>query len=324
VSPIIVSEPAKVEPEPTAQVETEPAKVEPEPAKVEPEPAKVDTETKVEAKSTPPAASNRKRRARAKSKAKAQAKARTQSKPRLLARDRVVPVTEAIAIEPSPPVVAPDAVDTPVTPLAITPDVLPASVFDARMDMKATSDADERAIVYPPPSSGFESGSQAAWELGRLPILLDPIAPVPIEPNDVPTAPEPPTLQPPLRSTSVRTTPHPEPEPEPEFEPVVLRPVDWLPIGSDPTPKPLYVAEAADRPTPPAIARLSTSKSHSSTRARAVDGPAGTSAADQGGRAPAIRAAEARHRVGRRRRELGELVEALAHVQSPRDRDVHR
>lgn len=294
--------------------------------------------------------SRSKAKARAKARAKAKAKAKASDKPskrstgerRLLAQDREVPLDEAAAIEPAPPkqepTPAPSPAPTPAAP------VEPAAVDELPDDPFAPAATWEPAASptapIPPhdPVAGSEAARQAAWELGRLPILLeqttgpshdapeaDPereLEPAALEPSSTPETPAaatPPRATPredESRGWKPRVT-RPIRERQPQVQqPAELQPIDWLPLGPDPRPAPIE-APSAIRETPAAIRRLTdgldarqTIAANHVTRARG---------GDDHEHAPAARAAESRHRLARRRRQLDEVVASLASISSAND-----
>jgi hypothetical protein len=259
-----------------------------------------------------PKPTDRKRRSKAKARAKARARAKAKSQSRVLAHDRDVPVTEPVAVEPivTEPTTTEPAATEPVVaePIVATDtsanvgDSLPDDVF-AVIESPVEAGSEDGTPTVPDPTIGVESAQQAAWELGRLPILLEPLeapqvasheaGPQDAELVDIPSIrfPEP--------DASPAASPLRE-RPRPAHRPVVLRPIDWLPVGPDPAPSPLFTSDPEDRVTPPSIEQLSTTRA----RVRA----SGTRHDD---RAPAVRAAEARHQVDRRRQDLNRLVGSL-------------
>ena len=113
-----------------------------------------------------------------------------------------------------------------------------------------------------------------------------------------------------------------EPTFEPTFEPRVeapepapvrtsLQPIDWLPVGPQPTPAPIEPIDMPRRTAPDAIQRLGAPlevpRDRSLARAGAREGMTANA-----------RTAEARRRISRRRAELDDLVESLAGLGSGR------
>lgn len=266
-------------------------------------PAELHAQT-VEPQGTKPTPSSaptpsRKRTARAKAKAKAKARAKAQSKPRLLARDRTASPTEPVAIEPAP--LKPAAVEpVAVEPVAVEPTVadLPAAIF-APLTTSPIDDAPKSTVDYPTPSTGIEAGRQAAWELGRLPILLEPQIEPPVEQSIEPI------IELPREPEASSSTP----------EPTTLQPINWRHVGRNPAPAPIPLESDDARPTPPSIEQLSQPLLSSGARAGAR---ASNMSTDD--RAPAVRAAQARHQVSRRRRDLDALVDKLAGIGAPPNR----
>jgi hypothetical protein len=218
--------------------------------------------------------------------------AKPKSGPRpILAGDREVARTEAVSIEPAPPNVP--AVD-PVAPAAATqqpdlppgpataqdpsvPDQLPAAVFES-----TTADEHAAAVAGPDPMGAIELGRQAAWELGRLPILLHV------------------TSQPPAPAPAAERP-----------APVELQPTQWRPVGTDRQPATIDPADAA-QPMPGPGRRPTQSPTRSQgLPARARDGAPLTPP-------PATRDEQARDRAARRRRDLDQVVNALAGLTASR------
>jgi hypothetical protein len=174
----------------------------------------------------------------------------------ILAGDREVPRTEAIAIEPGPAgsesaaTTLPPAIDQDQQ----APDQLPAAAFAS-----FPTDVPAAGVAGPGPMGAVELGRQAAWELGRLPILL-----------------------------------HVEPQMPASRAPGHLEPTQWRSVDTTTQP-------AASIPTPEPAKRLSAQKFVARAREDSRSTPP-----------PSERAAQARERASRRRRDLDQVVHALA------------
>jgi hypothetical protein len=218
-------------------------------------------------------------------------------------------------VAPEPPVAAePEPVTEPETPI----------VAEAEATPEPEPEIVTEESPLPPAIAAAESGRQAAWELGRLPILLDAsIAP---RGSELPEAVEPeadPEVEQPVAAVepTTRWTGTPSTRAR-EQRPVELRAIEWLPVGPDPEPAPIAGIEVPEHATPASIERLDAGldarraiAAKDLARAReehAADG-------DRLPRAPAARAADARHRISRRRAELGGLVAELDALTSHRD-----
>ncbi len=170
----------------------------------------------------------------------------------------------------------------------------------------ATVDADVESPAMEP-ALATETAAQAAWELGRLPFLLqDPAAasPDPVEPAR------------PAAIWDTAASDEPKVEPIEALAPAApqrtkLQPIDWLPVGTRPTPAPIEL-DMPRRTAPDSIQRLGAPlevprDTHSLARAGARDGMTADA-----------RATEARRRISRRRAELDDLVASLAGLGSGR------
>ncbi|MCB0878057.1 MAG: hypothetical protein KDC46_03655 [Thermoleophilia bacterium] len=343
---------------PEVEVAPKPETVETEVPAAANEDAAANQSTKAKATSKRRRAKIRAAKARAKAKAKAARSgqsvpdAAASDEHQILAGDReVVATDEPIAIEPSPaPVVEHEPVVESEPVAEPEPVVEPVAVEPVSVEPVVLSPAPEPAPEPSPliallsePSGGREAALQASWELGRLPILLEqtmppeiaipaaaaePIAqddpepaPEPIAQGDPEPAPEPVAVEvtapapaaeapsrgwQPLRTRAVPDTP---------LEPIELRPIGWQPIPTNTEPAPLPTTPDRPEQFPAAIEQLdagldprATSQSYDLARAREVEV----------GRAPAARAADARHRVGRRRKELDQVVGQLAQLAGSR------
>ncbi len=248
-------------------------------------------------------------------------------------------------VEPAVPTALADADHATLEVTAeATDESTPSGTADADADATATTTS---TIDAPDPTLAAESAAQAAWELGRLPFLLhervteadaspesSTIEPVTWEIATTPDASQSdrtrqaaPTEDPwalPAASatatadepTAIPTSREARPEPSTWDEPVPsrssLRPIDWLPVGSQPTPAPIEPIDVPRAPAPDAIRRLEAPlELPQSTRAHAHAGA-------REGSTPNSRAADARRRIARRRAELDDLVHSLSGLGSGR------
>jgi hypothetical protein len=267
--------------------------------------ATVETETTPEQPTTAPTAtaagdeeqlSPAERRKRAKARAKARAKSgketEAERKRRIFATGREVdPATEQVAIEPTPPAPTPEPTPEPVAEAPTTPEPTTPEPLEPTSDIEdidlgvAPAAAVDRAT--PEPVAGSEMASQAAWELGRLPILLAPAAkaaaPPPLDEQPIPE------LEIPAADNTSR-----------------MAPMAWQPVGPSPEPAPIETG-APRMPVPSSIARLDTPLYAPPIRRQhgAAEGDGDSRARDAG---------EARARIARRRRELDELVQSLGEL----------
>jgi hypothetical protein len=245
-------------PEPVAETKTPEPHVEPEPAPAAAEPVAVAEPEVQEA----------------------------ESEPEPERTPEPTPVAEAPASEP----VSSESRESlePAADLADEPQV--AAIEDVDLGTTSTPVAPAASQDAPEPRLGTETAGQAAWELGRLPILID-------------------------RASKSRT-PAPAPEPELVIPPATrierMPAMEWKPMASTPKPKP--VDETPEpRELPDEIAQLDAAwfASHVTRATRA-----GARGDDTGPSDPS----DARQRIARRRRDLDELVASLDEL---RDRVTH-
>ena len=213
-----------------------------------------------------------------------------------------------------------EAAPTPELELTV-----PTSIADVDLGAGVAVDSATEADLAPElfePALATETASQAAWELGRLPFLLQDPTPTAHE-TDIEQEVAVWDVAPSAIARPVRTdeTFEPaaatfQPSIEPIDEPMPLRsslqPIDWLPVGAAPTPAPIEPMDMPRRTAPDAIQRLGAPlevprEDHSLVRAGAREGMTANS-----------RTAEARRRISRRRAELDDLVESLAGLGSGR------
>ncbi len=246
----------------------------------------------------------------------------------------VIPSLDSIddALPPSLPALEPAAWGEVETVASTSPDqhatsdlAVPESIAD--IDLGASSAVDVQpeshdVLEVLEPALATESAAQAAWELGRLPFLLHEPAPATTESDleqrtaiwDVAPA----DIATPIRTDETFEPPAATvlPSIEPVDEPAPLRsslqPIDWLPVGAQPTPAPIEPIDLPRRTAPDAIQRLGAplevpSRDEYLARAGAREGMTANA-----------RTAEARRRISRRRAELDDLVDSLAGLGSGR------
>lgn len=291
----------------------------------------------------------RKKVAKAKAKARAKAQRSAKKEPegeaaadrsrRLFARGRDVAADAAAVVEPAvqptvEPTAAPapaakaPAIDAPPPPdVGDLPDVIPS--IDAidetepasfpSIEPGVTGEAVDAEMTMEP-ALAIETAAQAAWELGRLPFLLrdpGPPTPEPVEarptairdttPAVIDAAPSVDVAAPSLERTLDSSEPTQQ-----RPQRASLQPIDWLPVGTRPTPAPIEPVDMPRRAAPDAIQRLGAPlELPRDDRARAR-------ASTREGMTAIARTTEARRRISRRRAELDELVTSLAGLGSGR------
>jgi hypothetical protein len=341
-----------------------------EPATAAVEPAKSRTRGRDRSKSKSRAAA--KVRAKARAKARRDAAADSAPKRRVLAADRVVepveaaiepPMTEPVTATPAtaaPAAPSPDLSATveatasthePVTaiggPDADATDIAP--IADAAV-WTTTTTADQQSEDDtwngPSPSVATDAAGQAAWELGRLPILMTPsnlhadadayLASTihDAEPDlasawDAVAASAAPTVEPlvgrsvepeaaPVDEPETASDPEPSPmsQPTPALEPAVasapeparMSPMHWRTPPTDPTPAPIEPLDLPHRAPPATIARLR-QPLHA-----ADEQPWASRARVREEAAPGMRSVASRRHVEDRRRDLESVLDRLAAI----------
>ncbi len=229
------------------------------------------------------------RRKKAKARAKAKAKAARGAQERVLAGDAEVEIE----------------VETPAVVATAEPIAEPVAE-PVETEPIETAEPVASSIEWPPAIAGAEASRQAAWELGRLPILLDGSLPARIveEPEAEPSYLLD-TIDTDVELVQLDAT-------EDSRDIVELQPIAWRPIGPNPVPAPISGTELPPATMPAAIAELATERDIETSLAR-LDATRDRNRSDENRlmRAPSVRAADARHRVQRRRADLLDVVGSL-------------